>query len=94
VRSKGNPTTLLGVASTKWSREAALCSESEIFGCSLVAGVRFTEELGPDGGSAMVDADPCVCVKPTMRFCKAGLEDDGVTAPERAETCRCNCWRC
>ena len=59
VESKWRPfTTLLGVESTMLSLIPNLRPDCPSLDASPVAGVWATEEVGPDCGSAMVDADP------------------------------------
>ncbi len=51
-------TTLLGVESTMLSLISGFCPDCTGLDASPVAGVGAIEEVGPDCGSAMVDADP------------------------------------
>ncbi len=59
VKSSRLPfTTLLGVESTMLSLISGFCPDCPGLDASPVAGVGAIEEVGPDCGSAMVDADP------------------------------------
>lgn len=80
-------TTLLGVESTMISLISGFRPDCTSLDASPVAGVGAMEELGPDCGSAMVDADPRGSVRSTSRLCPAGV-NAGV-----ADICRCiRCW--
>lgn len=82
--------TLLGIDFTMRSPISEFSPVCKGLDASPVAGVGAMEELGPDCGSAMVDAD-LGSARSTSRLCPAGV-DDGVVA-RGAETCRCiRCW--
>lgn len=83
-------TTLLGEESTMRSLISECRPDCKSLDASLVAGVGAMEELGPDCGSAMVDAD-LGSARSTSRLCPVGV-DDGAAA-RGPETCRCiRCW--
>ena len=60
-----------------------------VFFSSPVAGLGAMEEFWPDGGSPVVDAEPCGAVRSTTRFCGAGVTR-GESGLDTADLCR---WR-
>ena len=82
--------TLLGVEWATVSLISDLRLDCTNLDASPVAGVGAIEEVGPECGSAIVDADPWG--SSSNRLCPDGV-DDRVAAPERPDTCRCmRCW--
>ena len=86
-------TNLLGVTEKGLSTRNVWFSRPGLTICSLEPGMGAIDELGPDCGSAIVEADPCATLRSTIRLWPPGVAN-GLVGRERLETCLCIGWCC